>query len=256
MFDCGPATTHKLVKAGLWPTDVDHLFFTHHHFDHDVDYPCFLLTRWDQSIGQEEPLSVYGPTLTQRLTEQLIGPDGAFAHDWRARIEHPGSQRVHTLRGGTLPRIPPYERVTARDVGPGVVAQAGDWRVTAAPAVHAEPWLDSLAYRLEVDGRSVVFTGDTEPCESVRDLAQGADLMLGMCWGMEDRMHGDGETRGMCGTRSIARLAREAGVKKLVLVHTGPLMAGHEDEAVQDAMREYAGEIVFAEELQAIELSD
>ena len=43
MIDCGPAATHKLVKAGLWPTNIDHLFFTHHHFDHDIDYPCFLL---------------------------------------------------------------------------------------------------------------------------------------------------------------------------------------------------------------------
>ena len=41
MFDCGPAATHKLVKAGLFPTQIDYLFFTHHHFDHDIDYPCF-----------------------------------------------------------------------------------------------------------------------------------------------------------------------------------------------------------------------
>ena len=61
MVDCGPAATHKLVKAGLWPTAVDHLFFTHHHFDHDIDYPCFLLCRWDQSIGKENRLQVYGP---------------------------------------------------------------------------------------------------------------------------------------------------------------------------------------------------
>jgi len=45
MFDCGPAATHKLVQAGLFSTEVDYLFFTHHHFDHDVDYPCFLLCR-------------------------------------------------------------------------------------------------------------------------------------------------------------------------------------------------------------------
>ena len=51
MFDCGPAATHKLVKAGLFPTQINYLFFTHHHFDHDIDYPCFLLCRWDQSIG-------------------------------------------------------------------------------------------------------------------------------------------------------------------------------------------------------------
>src|SRR3989441_8673682 len=86
MFDCGPAATHKLVKAGLWPTKVDHLFFTHHHFDHDVDYPCLLLCRWDQSIGSENPLQVFGPTLTERITERLIGEHGAFTHDWQARV--------------------------------------------------------------------------------------------------------------------------------------------------------------------------
>ena len=41
MFDCGPAATHKLVKSGLWPTEIDYLFFTHHHFDHDI---CLLYT--------------------------------------------------------------------------------------------------------------------------------------------------------------------------------------------------------------------
>ena len=38
MFDCGPAATHKLVKAGLWPTQIDYLFFSHHHFDHVLTY--------------------------------------------------------------------------------------------------------------------------------------------------------------------------------------------------------------------------
>ncbi len=61
MFDCGPATTHKLVKIGLFPTQIDYLFFTHHHFDHNSDYPCFLLCRWDQSTGKEHRLQVWGP---------------------------------------------------------------------------------------------------------------------------------------------------------------------------------------------------
>ena len=64
MFDCGPAATHKLVKAGLFPTQVDNLFFTHHHFDHNIDYPCFLLCRWDQAAGRGSNLNVYGPKLT------------------------------------------------------------------------------------------------------------------------------------------------------------------------------------------------
>ena len=60
MFDCGPATTHKLSKAGLSPVDIDYLLFTHHHYDHDVDYPCFILSRWNLHVGDENELQVFG----------------------------------------------------------------------------------------------------------------------------------------------------------------------------------------------------
>ena len=75
MFDCGPAVTHKLVKAGLYPTQVDNLFFTRHHFDHNIDYPCFLLCRWDQSVGNENDLKVFGPPPTEQLVSGLIAKD-------------------------------------------------------------------------------------------------------------------------------------------------------------------------------------
>ena len=91
MVDCGPAATHKLVKAGLWPTEIDYVFFTHHHFDHDVDFPCFLLTRWDQSIGKENGLQVFGPSPTEKFTEGIMGEEGVFAHDWKARVSTPSA---------------------------------------------------------------------------------------------------------------------------------------------------------------------
>ena len=145
MVDCGPAATHKLVKAGLWPTDIDYLFFTHHHFDHDVDYPCFLLTRWDQSIGRENRLQVFGPSPTESITEGLIGYDGVFAHDWKARVNHPSSQQVFVNRGGVLPRKPP--EVLARDVRPGRIYSGSDWEMTGARAETrpAVPGLDCLS---------------------------------------------------------------------------------------------------------------
>ena len=71
MFDCGPASTHKLIKKRILPTQVNSLFFSHHHFDHNVDYPCFLLSRWDQGAGKEKKLKVFGPNLTEKITEQL-----------------------------------------------------------------------------------------------------------------------------------------------------------------------------------------
>ena len=254
MVDCGPAATHKLVKAGLWPTAVDHLFFTHHHFDHDIDYPCFLLCRWDQSIGKEEQLKVYGPNLTETITERILGEDGAFSHDWKARVNHPLSQRVYVNRGGALPRKPPD--VMARDVGPGLVCSGQDWQMQAAPAEHVQPYLDSLAYRLDTAQGSVVFTGDTQPCQSVVQLARNADLMLCMCWDDQEVMLQNGEAEGQCGTTGAARMAQEAGVKRLAVVHIGPHLAAHGpmEKGIGDIKAIYDGELIFADELSVLAL--
>ena len=256
MFDCGPAATHKLVQSSLWPTQIDYLFFSHHHFDHDVDYPCFLLCRWDQSIGKENQLQVYGPTLTELITERILDENvGAFAHDWKARVNHPGSQAVFVNRGGTLPRKPPS--VDVRDIGPGYVHSGKDWQITSATAEHAQPWLDCLAYRLDTPDGTMVFTGDTTPCDTVLDLAKDADVMLCMCWGDSDVMDAIGEGEGsMCGTRGAAEMAQQAGVKKLVLVHTGPNLCEHGamEKGIGDIKKIYDGELVFGEEHMVMDM--
>jgi len=255
MIDCGPAATHKLVKAGLWPTDIDQLFFTHHHFDHDIDYPCFLLCRWDQSTGKENDLQVFGPALTEKITHGILDEhDGLFAHDWKARVGHPLSQKIYVNRGGTLPRNPPV--VIAKDIGPGKVFSGKDWEVTAAPAEHVQPFLDSLAYRVDTPDGSVVFTGDTQPCDSVAELAKGADVMLCMCWDDQEIMDADGESPGQCGTIGAAQLAEKAGVKKLVLVHVGPHLSQHGpmEKGIGDVREHYSGQLLFAEELMSFEL--
>jgi ribonuclease Z len=255
MFDCGPAATHKLVKSGLWPTQVDYLFFTHHHFDHDVDYPCFLLCRWDQGAGKEKQLTVRGPHLTEQLTHRILDEDrGAFSHDWLARVNAPGSQRVYVNRGGVLPRRPPT--VDVKDIGPGVVHTGKDWQVTAAPAEHAQPWLDSLAYRIDSPGGSIVITGDTQPCRSVIDLARGADMLVSMCWDDQEAMDECGEATGSTGTTGAARMAQEAGVKTLVLSHMGPRISSHGplENGLGDIRQVFDGRVIFAEELLALDV--
>ena len=254
MLDCGPASTHKLVKAGLWPTAIDYLFFTHHHFDHDADYPCFLLCRWDQSIGKENRLQVFGPSPTVRLTEGLIGEEGVFAHDWKARVNHPASQRVHINRGGTLPRKPPD--VYAEDIAPGYVISGRDWEMSTSWADHVQPYLDSVAYRLDGPGGSIVFTGDTAPCDPVIGLAKGADMMLCMCWDDQETMDRNGEAPHQCGTTGAAEMAQAAGVKKLVLVHIGPNLSTHGvmEKGIGDIKRLYDGELVFSDELMSLDV--
>jgi len=254
MVDCGPAATHKLVKAGLWPTKIDYVLFTHHHFDHDVDFPCFLLTRWDQSIGKENILQIFGPKLTEEFTEGIIGENGLFKHDLIARLNFYGSKQVYVNRGGKLPRKPP--EVIAKNIGEGKILSTDKWEVTAATAIHAQPYLDSLAYRIDGPDGSMVFTGDTEPCESVKNLAKNADIMLCMCWDEQTEIEKNNEARGQCGTLDAAKLAQAAKVKRLVLVHVGPNLSQYSEnqKALKEIKKVYDGEVIFSNELMTIDL--
>ncbi|NOY08108.1 MAG: MBL fold metallo-hydrolase [Spirochaetes bacterium] len=254
MFDCGPATTYKLVKTGLFPTQIDYLFFTHHHSDHDADYPCFLLCRWDQSTGKEQRLQVYGPQPTEWITERLIGPEGAFCHDLEARLESPVSQSVHENRGGSLPR--PEMSLDVSDIRPGKVIETDQWTVTTAPVRHAEPWLESIAYRVDSDEGSIMFTGDTGPCESVSRLAEGVDVLVVNCWDHQETMEKNGEAPGQTGTLDAANMAQTSGAKKLILTHTGPHLTkpGSREKGIGDIARIYKGEVIFGEELMSLVL--
>jgi ribonuclease Z len=254
LFDCGPATTHKLLAMGMHPTQIDNLFFTHHHMDHDIDYPCFLLTRWDSGAGKENRLSVWGPKLTEQLTERILDQEvGAYAHDWIARINHPLSLNAHVLRGGDLPRMPPTLDVT--DIGPGYVTKGKNWEVTSAPAEHVQPYLDSLAYRVDSDEGSFVFTGDTHPCDSVRELAKDADVMVMVTVDLQAAIDNSPEGDYMSGTTDTGKLAQEAGVKKLVLVHnTSWALPGRMEKGIAEIASVYDGEIVFGREMMEVPL--
>ena len=254
MFDCGPAATHKLVKMGLFPTRIDYLFFSHHHFDHNADYPCFLLCRWDQSVGKENTLQVWGPPPTAWITEHLIGPEGAFNHDWKARVGHPGSQEIFESRGGILPRPPP--RVKVGDIHSGSVIKSDHWTVTAAKTRHIDPWMQTLAYRVDADHGSIVFTSDTGPSRSVKELAAGADTLLIHCWDHQDCMK-ENEAAMITGTIAAADFAVETGVKKIILAHQGPNLdrAGSKEKAIADISKVFNGQVIFAEESMILDLS-
>ena len=157
MIDCGHATTYKLVRAGLKPTQIDHLFFTHHHSDHNADYPGFLMCRFDQSTGNETVLHVRGPAPTALMTERLYGQRGVFNDDWRARTGDPVSQAVHKNRGGTLPR--PIPVIKVEDIVAGPVIETDAWALTAIEVHHTQPFLQSLAYRFDTPHGSICFAG-------------------------------------------------------------------------------------------------
>ena len=255
MVDCGPATTYKMVGMGIMPGQVGNVFFTHHHFDHNADFPCFALTRWDLSKGTEAPLRVYGPPPTRAFVERLLGEEGAFFDDWASRVSHPASQEVHRRRGGLLPRPPPA--IEAKDVGPGKIAEADAWIAVAERVHHVEPGLQSLAYRFETDEGSVLFAGDCGDCEELRQMATGVDTLVMAC-ALLGRSEADAALRDVItGSSDVADIAHESGAQRVILTHASPGITkpGGRESAVAEVARTYSGAIFFPDERATVDLT-
>jgi ribonuclease BN (tRNA processing enzyme) len=251
MVDCGPASTYKLAIAGINETLIHKVFLTHHHFDHNVDFPCFALSRWDMCINGIPPLDVYGPHPTEDFIEKLLGKNGAFYPDWHSRITHPVSRKLFESRGGKLPR--PMPQVNAFDVSDGTVTENGKWKATAAVVKHVDPELISLAYRFDTNGYSIVFAGDCANCEELVELAKGTETLVAACTFFEkDIYYRDVIT----GVHDMVDITVKTGVKKLILSHMNGLFSipGVKERAISEIAREYSGEIILQDEITCINL--
>ncbi len=252
MIDCGPATTYKMALMGLKVLDIEHLFLTHHHFDHNADVPCFVLSRWDMDNGSNPSLKAYGPPPTEEFFRKLFEKGGAYYPDLKSRIDHSASHECHRARGGSLPR--PGLSMDVRDVGPGAVTRTENWSASCATVHHVEPTLISMAYRFETKEGIVTFAGDCGDCQEIRDLATGSDCLVMACthFGtMKPEI-----TDVITGTPEVVSIANEAGVGSVVLTHASPnfLRPGQVEKAVGEVARGYDGSIYFPAELTTVEL--
>jgi len=238
-FDLGPGATRNLAAAGIDPVTIGHVFFTHLHFDHSTDYPHFALSRWDQGAGPGDDLNVYGPRPLERMTERLFGHDGAFGPDLVARTNHPMSLQAYRNRGGEMPRQRP--RFAVRELEVGDTVSADGWTVRVGHALHAQPYLTSLAYRLDTEGGSVVISGDTRPLPEIVELARGAHTLVHMAMQVDAARQQWPDIYSACTTaRGAGEIAAAAGVQRLVLVH---VMTEADDPAYMQAMVDEAREV-------------
>ena len=99
VMDHGPGSHHRLIESGTRAVDVTHVFLSHLHYDHCMEYPRLVLQRWDMGADLIPDLQVYGPSPLARMTEQLFSEDGVWGPDIRARISHQGSIDVFEFRG-------------------------------------------------------------------------------------------------------------------------------------------------------------
>ncbi len=252
LIDCGPGVTGRIDQAGVDVRAIDTVLLTHHHWDHIADLPHLVLGRWEAglfgSIGGKPfptPLRILGPVGTDAVVKGLFGPAGVFAGDIATRLAPEIGVALYTARGVKLPFPPILPEVT--EIEPGAECALGPFRLATAEAHHCEPYLRSLAYRLDASRMTIVFSGDASYSPGVEHLARGADLLLHDC---NVRIVRETLTRREIHATpaEVGRIATAAGVRHLVVVHHGlPAddLAGR--RRLTEMLREnYAGKISVA----------
>lgn len=214
LFDCGGGVVDNLIRTGRLPKDITHLFFTHYHSDHMMDYARLVHAAWDEGGA---PIKVFGPKPIAQITEGYFGQNGVLANDLRARTEHKASQQVWVARGGTLPRQWPSPEIT--EIEPGFSFQGNGWSLASCQATHAQPILECLAFSVEHQGKKFVYSGDTGINEQVTVLCQDADLLLHWCYrGSGEQVH-PAIMGNSPDPAQVAQMAESVGVKRLYLTH-------------------------------------
>ncbi len=252
VFDFGPGAYHRLLEAGVRPTQITDVFFTHLHYDHCLDYVRLLMTHWDQGAGRIPDLNVYGPTHLARMTELIVGADGIFGPDLAARTQLRMSQDVFVARGGTLPRKLPQPVV--REISSGEKIQCDGFTVEARAVLHAQPFLECFGYRMEADGSSFAYSGDAGPCKAMQELAQDCDVLVHMCHFISGTALSPAMDKHNMGHLELARLGADANVRNLVVSHITEQMdvPGIRERLIREMSQLYAGNLFFGEDLMEI----
>jgi ribonuclease BN (tRNA processing enzyme) len=248
LVDCGYGTIERLTKLGIRPPQIETVFITHHHSDHNADYANLVHLAWIQGIPSE--IRVYGPPPMSAINAAAIAVQ---KEDVDIRIKATGRKPMEALI-----RV---EEITR----PGVVHQDDRVKVTAALVDHA-PFQHAFGFRFDTRDRSIVISGDTKPTPNLVQLAKGADVLV------HEAMYVPGIDRmlakrpyvpprlkqflmeGHTSAEDCGRIAAEAGVKTLVLSH---LLPGDDPELGDDvwraeAAKHFRGEIVVGRDLMII----
>jgi ribonuclease Z len=237
LFDCGEGSQRQMMRYGVGFSFAE-IFFTHYHADHLLGVTGLLRTLG--LMDRTAPVTLYGPRGAHRVLraaielgiernkfpieiqeiragDRLTRADYdivVFETDHRADTvgfalaEHIRLGRFHPERARELgiPEGPLWGRLHR-----GETVTLDDGRTVAPADLVGEPR----------HGRTVVYSGDTRPHLPLIEAARGADLLVHEATFGGEELERAKET-GHSTAAEAARVAAEAGVRRLVLTHISP----------------------------------
>lgn len=188
LFECGNGVTWKLEKVGTSYLEIDHLFITHLHPDHNADLIPFLFaTKHPAEKGRTSDLKIWGPAGFNNFISKLQNVYGEWIN--------PGNVIINELTREHY--------------------SFGNFDFSTIKTGHTE---NSLAFRLEAGGKSLVYSGDTDYFDPFIDFAGKCDVLIIEC-SLPDRLKREGHLT----PKDVIRIANKVNPRLLVLTHMYPV---------------------------------
>ena len=217
LFDCGNGTTWKLEKIGVNYLDIDYIFITHFHPDHNADLiPLLFATKYPAGKTRSKPLKVCGPegfkdffNSIKRAYNGWIEPECLIINEFDNKFNISDKFSISSLK-----------------------------------TQHTE---NSLAFKLISDNKTVVYSGDTGYTDSFVDFASGSDLLILEC-SLPDRLKKPGHLT----PSEVIRIAELSKPKKIVLTHMYPVC--DEDNIFDNIKGNTECEVILGEDFLKIDI--
>lgn len=203
LLDCGATSLVAMKRAGVEPSEIDAVLITHFHGDHAGGVPYLILD--GQFRKRTRALVIAGPP---RLRERMT-----------AIFEAALPTSSATRQAFDVTYVEMSERATT--IGP--------LEVVALPVAHL-PETEPRGLRVLVGGRVIGYTGDTDWCDALPRLADGADLFVAEAYSFDKRI-----PQHLSHATLLAHRA-ELRAKRVVLTHPGPETLARRSELAWELM--------------------
>ncbi len=260
LVDCGEGTQRQLLRSvGL--VDLDEILITHLHADHWLGLPGMLKT-FDMR-DRERPLSVYGPRGLRELVRGVMSYAGATGYELRTieledgeilerdgyeleavAVSHRGPAFGYVLHEYDRPGVFDPERARQAGLAEGPEfgrVQRGETVKGVSPEMVMGP---------PRPGRKLTISGDTRPCDALREAAHRSDLLIHEATFAIEEAERAAQTGHSTATQA-AGLARDAEVKLLALNH---FSIRYPPSLLAEQAREIFPNTVLPRDFDAVEL--
>lgn len=265
IFDCGEGTQRQMMRYGVGFSFTE-IFFSHFHADHMLG--VIGLVRTMGLLDRTAPLTLHGPRGAKRILGAALGvgiernkfpveivevqPGDVLKREEYDLAVFPTEHRADTIGWALVEHIRKgrFDPELARQLG---VPEGPLWgRIHRGEHIQLEDGREIGPEQLvgpARPGRKVVYSGDTRPVATLVEAARGADLLVHEATFIDEEKDRAVET-GHSTAREAGRVAREAGVRQLVLTHISPRYTRDAPELLAEAKEEFPEVVVARDGLE------